>query len=358
MHKRTLLSVVCICLTSLLALNTYAEDTKWIEGRELTICGKNTNIASKKYCRLPISLVNDDPDLKSVGDLSSGISIRFKTNAETISIRWQIHKQEPLDHLTPCAANCFDLYARPSSNQWIWVGNTMQQDEKGSCSLVIGGDGKMCDYELFLPLNAVVDSVFIGVNESAYLMTIQPNEHAPIVLFGSDRSQGFSASRSGLSTSALLSRATNKEVINMGLGNLANFDEIMADILVTTKPSAIVVDCNNNLTSKSIIERSIPFFDQIATVHSEIPIILVEQALPMKNAYNQAEYAEIKARNTALERAYKMLVASGLKNIYYMSAMAYKTNDVSIDGIHFNDVGLKEYVERLADFLSKISVKK
>lgn len=334
--------------------------TRWVEGRELTVCGKNSNIASHNYCRLPISLTHNDADLKAEGELSSGISVRFTTNAETISIRWKVRHQENLSHLTPCAANCFDLYAAPTTNKWVWIGNTMQLNEKGRCSLVLGGSGKMCDYELFFPLNAIVDSLFIGVNEEAYLMEYsnKKGEENPIVLFGSDRAKGFSASRSGLSTSALLSRSINREVLNLGIGNLANFDELMADILVTTRPSAIVIDCNNNMTPKGIIERCIPFVDQLCIVFPNTPILLVEQALPADNDYHLAEYEEIKATNKALERAYKMLVASGLKNVYYMSAYTYNTNECSVDGIHFNDIGLKEYVQRLSEILSKVLPKK
>ncbi len=359
MNYQRFISIALLLLCVLFSPKSLA-GTRWVEGRQLTVCGRNTNIASNKYCRLPISLTHNDEDLKAEGELSSGISVRFTTNAETISIRWQIHHQESMAHITPCAANCFDLYASPSANKWIWVGNTIQQNEKGSCSLVIGCNGKMCDYELFFPLNAVVDSVFIGVNEEAYLMeyAAKKDNDTQIILFGSDRAQGFSASRSGLATSALLSRSLNREVINLGIGNLANFDEVMADMLVTTKPSAIVVDCNNNLTPKGIIERCIPFFDQLCIVFPDVPMVLVEQALPAENIFNVAEYEEIKATNKALERAYKMLVASGLKNIYYLPAYSYNHNECSIDGIHLNDIGLKEYAQRLSDFLAKLITKK
>lgn len=348
-----------LIMSALLLCSTFVSGKmKWIEGRGLTIYGKSTNIASNDYCRLPITLTYQDEDLSAEGQLTSGLSLRFTTNADTITIRWKIKMMEPVAHLTPCAANSFDLYTSTTGNNWIWVGNTMLQEEDGMTTMVMAEGGRMSDFALYFPLNAKVDSVFIGVNSDAYLMPYRRNDIAPIVLFGSDRAQGFSASRSGLSTSALIERSIGYETINIGLGSVANFDDVMADILVMTHPSCIVIDCNNNMTPRGIIERCIPFIDRLAIVHNNIPIILVEQAIPQATNYNQAELEEIKARNAALNRSYKMLQAAGIKNVHYLPAMQLRSNDWTIDGIHFNDLGLKQYVQRLSEMILKFYPKR
>ncbi len=92
---------------------------KYIDGQSLTIIGKYHS--ERNYARFPKSYENKlRADVWGLGQNSTGISIRFRTNASEIAVRWTLLEDNNMDHMAFTGIKGVDLYARVDDN-WKYV---------------------------------------------------------------------------------------------------------------------------------------------------------------------------------------------------------------------------------------------
>ncbi len=341
-----------------------AQNTKWTEGRELTVEGRSGNGEREHfYDRMPVAV--KDSTRKEVWELSqhsAGLCVRFSTNSQNLSVRWTLRFKQNMPHLTSCVTNGIDLYALDEeSGQWLWAGivksyNT--DDNKGN--LLKGLDKKMRHYMLYLPMYNGVDSVFIGTDSIADIKPlVRRSAKPPIVFYGTSIMQGASASRAGLAATAILGRFFDIETVNLGFSGNARMEEVIGRVMLSTNASCYVVDCLPNMTKEMLREWTLPFLRLLKTGSPSMPIVLVE--CPQNDAgwINTQERDRIAEKNKTLRKLYSQLITEGYTDLYYVPSNELTGHDyeATIDGTHFNDLGFMRYADRLKPVLARIIAK-
>ena len=198
---------------------------KYSDGQSFTIIGKYHS--EKNYARFPKDYENKlRKDVWDLGQNSAGISIRFRTNASEITVRWTLLDDNSMDHMAFTGIKGVDLYAWVD-NKWKYVNTARVKGKVNEFTLVKTNGAIFREFLLNLPLYDGIDSLSIGVNSSAEITLPHENyliSKKPVVYYGSSIAQGGCASRPGMAFTNILSRAMDRSFINMGFSGSGTFD--------------------------------------------------------------------------------------------------------------------------------------
>ena len=141
------------------------QSTAWYDIRLLEIEGRGWDDTKSFYDRLPAKAegVVREP-VWELSEDSSGIAVRFQTDATTIKARWSVRsKTLAYSHMPATCASGLDLYVRLEDGTWRWIGVGRPEEFPTNESTLITGipPGKR-EYYLYLPLYNGVTSVEIG----------------------------------------------------------------------------------------------------------------------------------------------------------------------------------------------------
>lgn len=322
--------------------------TVYYDASEFETIGQLPN--AENYERLPLNSKNKvRQPVWSLSKNSAGISIRFSSNSSTIKIRWKLQENRNPSNMTPITAKGLDLYAF-NTNKWQFVGVAKPSGVFQNEAVVIEGmDTINREYLLNLPLYDGIDLLEIGIDENASIhkpySRIIDISH-PIVFYGTSITQGASASRPGLTYSALIERNLNKEVINLGFSGNGRFEKEIAEYIMTAKPSLIILDCTPNSPADTIRKNLPKTIAYINSVNDTIPIIFVESIMrdfaffkkDDKTVFGTKSF--IREQNNALKEIYENTIKTR-ENVFYIKSENLIGNDheATIDGTHFNDLG-------------------
>lgn len=317
------------------------------------------------YSRLPEDARNKvRQPVWNLSKNSAGIAIRFTSNTTSLKLRWILKKNTNASNMTPIASKGFDLYAY-RNNKWQFAGVARPQNSVSNVATIIEGmENESREYLLNLPLYDGVDSLEIGIDRDAFIR--KPARQIidtknPVIFYGTSITQGASASRPGLTYPALLQRALNKEVINLGFSGNGRFEKEVAKYFMAANPSVILLDCTPN-SSAEIIRKNLPeLVEYIRSVNDAVPVVFVE-SIVRDYAYfkkdvqsNHGTLSFIREQNRALMDVYKSS-SEIYKNLYYIDSenLIGTDNEATIDGTHFNDLGHFRAYEQLYQFIKNI----
>lgn len=204
------------------AMQLADSDILWYDARELVIEGRGWQDTEEFYDRLPARAkgVVRNP----VWDLSrnsTGISVRFSTDATAVKVRWSLrHEQLALEHMPATGVSGVDLYIRTEGGRWGWLAvGRPSQCPANQKDLVGGLPPGWHEFLLYLPLYNGVSSVQVGI-ASIYSIAKAPPRPAerikPICFYGTSIVQGGCASRPGMVHTAILGRRLDWPIINLG----------------------------------------------------------------------------------------------------------------------------------------------
>lgn len=348
------------CYLLSLAITGLAQDVRWTEGRVLTVEGRaGSGDRSHFYDRMP-SRAKDEvrAEVWELSQHSAGLCIRFSTNSSSIHVRWTLRFDVNMPHLTGCVTNGIDLYAlAEQSGQWLWAGLTKPYKKNENSGTVLKDlSAEMRHYTLYLPMYNGVDSVFIGTDSDATILPLERESiHKPLVFYGTSIMQGASASRCGLTSTAILGRFFNAETINLGFSGNARMERAIGDVMTSIDASCYIVDCLPNMTTDMINERAFSFIKQLKEAKPDIPVILVECSPNEAGWLNTAEQQRINEKNKAFYSIYQKLLASGYHDVLYVTSdvLIGHDHEATIDGTHYNDLGFTRYAEYIKPFISQ-----
>lgn len=317
------------------------------------------------YSRLPQSAEgNVRPPVWNFSQNSAGVSIRFTSNSTSIKIRWTLKNNITMSKMTFVASKGFDLYVR-ENNKWQFVGIAEPKNAiHNEATIIEGMKTGAKEYLLNLPLYDGVSLVEIGVDHDAFIRKPDDSiidKQNPILFYGTSITQGASASRPGLTYCALMQRALNKEVINLGFSGNGRFEKEIAQYFMASEPSLIVLDCTPNSHADTIRQNLPELVDYIRSVDKEVPILFIESIM-RDFAYfkvdNKDEFGTlsfINEQNDALQEVYADKMKK-YENLYYVDSkeLIGTDHEATIDGTHFNDLGhyrayvsLKQEIEKI-----------
>lgn len=314
------------------------DTTEWgVEGRILPEVERQ-----RWFDRLPSNA--EGKVTKAVWNLSrhsSGMMVRFRTDATAIHVHYKLlNSRLAMSHMPATGVSGIDLYARNKEGHWRWVQVTRPTQQELKVKLVSGLAPGMREFAAYLPLYNGVEFLSIGVAHGCQFESLAPREK-PIVFYGTSITHGACASRPGMVHTAILGRRFDMPVVNLGFSGNGRMHLEVADYLAEIDAAAYVVDCLPNMNAKMVEERCLPLVRQLRKQRPEVPIILVEDRrntnswiLPSREAHHTANHA-------ALKKAFEVLHAEGIPNLYYIPGdnLYGLDGDGATDGSHANDLG-------------------
>ena len=331
----------------------------WRNARELTIEGQGWTETASSYDRLPAKaelLVR-----KEVWDLSrhtSGIQVRFRTNAKAIHARWSVgNKGLSSNNTVAIAHSGLDLYVRDQAGKLRWLGFGAPDTYPQSTRVLIAGMAEgWREYTLYLPLYNSIQSLEVGVPVGSTIEPAARRKTLPIVFYGTSITHAAGASRAGMSHVSILGRRFDRPVINLGFGGNGRMEIEIAKLLTEIEAAVYVIDCLPNIVAAQVTERTEPLVKELRRVRPQTPILLVED-----RSYQDAFLVESKRRRNidsriAFKTAYESLRKQNVKGLYYLEGegLLGTDGDGTIDSSHPTDLGYMRQADAFERVLKKI----
>ena len=378
--KKTIATALC-CLAVLAMQAIKTDQLKWLPLQDYPLHGTLVNRTAHAgndgttrhystvngadtvhYSRIPAAMKGAmRPELYDLGTNTAGMYIRFTTDASAIGAKWKATKRFNMNHMTAAGIRGLDLYVLTDSGTWTTVSSARPSfNHHHTTTMVITDmEPRMRDYMLYLPLYDGVDSISIGIDSAAVLQLPRvdsPRSAKPVVYYGTSIAQGGCASRPGMVHTSILSRALNREFINLGFSGNAKLDTDIAQLIAASDPSVIVLDPLPNLKTAELQERMDTFIDIIRRAHPTTPILLVESPVFPLMRFNQETLQTITEKNAALKKIFVDRHKAGDSNLYYFHG-AHVLGDChegTVDNYHLTDLGFTVFARNLLPTLRSL----
>jgi hypothetical protein len=299
---------------------------------------------NRYYDRLPASAEGKvTPAVWSLSRHSTGMVVRFKSDATDIHVRYTLSVVQKMSHMPATGHSGVDLYARDEKGKWRWV--NVSKPGPDSKDVVAPLSEKMTsqprEWMLYLPLYNGVEKLEIGVNAGAKFEPVAPAQKGLIVFYGTSITHGACASRPGMCHPAILGRRFDMPTANLGFSGNGKMDAAVGEFLGRLDAAVFVIDCLPNMDAKLVTERCTPLVKQLRAARPDTPIVLVEDRRNTNSWIHPDRAAHHTANHAALKEAFATLQKEGVKRLHYIEgdALLGDDGDGSTDGSHPNDLG-------------------
>ena len=362
MYFRRCFFTVIVAMLVVSAVSAAKTDSLvYYDASSLPLMGTLAPDATKAYSRLPDSLKGKVRDeLWALGLNSAGLSVRFRSDASTLALRWKALNKFNMNHMTATGIRGLDLYVLDGDSAWTTVSSARPLFNSHQSISLVATDmlPEMREYMIYLPLYDGVDSIYIGVDSAARVLPPSvdlPVRRRPLVMYGTSILQGGCASRPGMAHTNILQSRLNREVINLGFSGNARLDPEIAHLMASCDASVFVIDALPNCTADLVSERMADFIGIIRAAHPDTPILLVESPLFPIGRFNQEVSSTIAAKNNVLRDIYLHLSAADA-NLHY-----FKGEDVlgecvegTVDNYHLTDLGFTKFADALQPVIENL----
>ena len=330
----------------------------WHIVAEWGVEGRGWNGVKRYYDRLPARAegVVRDP-VWELSHNSAGMSCRFTTDAPEIQVRYTLLSPElDMTHMPASGVSGVDLYTLVEHDQWRYIATVRPASQRVRATVARGIAPGRRTYMLNLPLYNGIDSLEIGVTRGAAFEPIPPRSDKPVVFYGTSVTQGGCASRPGVAFPAILGRRLNVPVINLGFSGNGRMDPEIGRLLTELDAAVFVLDCVANLTPEQAAQRTEPFVRLLREAKPGTPIVLVENPVFAEVLVLPDEMKVHRGRRTAVREAYDRLIASGMKELYYLEgdALLGEDGEATVDGSHPSDLGMNRYADAFEKVLKPL----
>lgn len=313
------------------------------------------------YHRLPTRIeATVRPAVTELSHDAAGLSVAFRTNATEIVVRYTVRGARSMPHMPATGVSGVDLYTRDVNGNVRWCagnfsfGDTITYAYRNlACTSRKEGDV----YRLYLPLYTEVTWLEVGVNDGAAFRFEPLTAERPVVVYGTSIAHGACASRPGQAWTNIVARELDRPLVDLGFSGNGLLEPALFRALAEVDAAAYVIDCMPNMTRgsdpDSVYDRTMAGV-AILRARRKAPILLVEHAGDMGSTAAPARGTAIDAANRALRRAYDSLRARGENDIYYLTRKEIGfTADAQVEGVHPNDIGMRQYADA---YLRKLHV--
>ena len=326
----------------------------WYDVHAMAVEGAGWPDAAAAYRRLPDraeGLVR--PAVWDLSQHSSGLRVRFITDATEISLHWKLRDPRiAFEHMTASGVSGFDLYARDGAT-WQWAGLARPLGGVETSTRILKNiPAEPHEYLLCFPLYNGVTSVAIGVNADATMHAVPAESARPVVFYGTSITQGASASRPGMTYPAQLGRRLGVPFINLGFASNGTMDLELAELMAELDASVYVIDCLPNMGPDDVRAKGPAFVAALRRARPNTPIVLVESIVPRNAWLLPAQQQAADENNRALQEVYGAIHDNA---IYYLPSdrLLGDTTESAVDGIHPSDIGFTNITDAMEPILRK-----
>ncbi len=327
------------------------------DGQELTVIGRFHT--EKTYGRFPAKYRETlRKEVWALGQNSAGISIRFRTNSPEIVVRWTLLNNYTMDHMASTGVRGIDLYAY-TDGHWKYINTGRVKGKENEYTMLKEGGTVYREYLLNLPLYDGVESLSIGIRNSAEITTPADNyliANKPVVYYGTSIAQGGCASRPGLAFTNIISRQIDRSIINFGFSGNGNCELSVGEAMCEIDAALYVLDNNPNTKREEVYDRTVALVKLLKQKRPETPVLLVE-SIYFENGFIEKKDSEPGKKNIELRKAFDYLISNGIKGLYYKTGddVIGTDHEGTVDGIHPNDLGMMRIAESLAPVINVLA---
>lgn len=308
--------------------------TLWYDATLLGIEGKGWTTTASPYDRLPAKAKGVVRD--AVWNLSldsAGLCVRFTTDAESLRVKWTLRNGGlAMPHMPATGVSGVDLYTRDSEGRWHFIANGRPKAVENDARFNLRIKG---EHLLYLPLYNGIKKLQLGIPKGSTLSrpVVRPPGRKTVVIYGTSITQGGCASRPGTAATAILGRALDVTVINLGFSGNGRMEPELSDLLAGLDPALYVLDCIWNMSEAQVAERVEPFVRKLRAARPDTPILLAEDSSVRDTTPT--------AKGRILRSVYDKLTSSGVKGLHFLSnqGMLGTDGEGTVDGVHPTDLG-------------------
>lgn len=308
----------------------------------------------KGYKRMDTSLANSISEgVATLHANTSGGRVAFETDSKSISIMTK-GNFNLMPHMPLTGSAGFDLYTLEGDEldyykTFVPSANNRKKYE----SVVEFDDSKMRKIVIHFPLYSDVNSLYIGVEESATVNEYAPyKDSAPIVYYGSSITQGGCASRPGNNYPAIISQKNLRDFVCLGFSGNAHGEDIMIDYVASLPMSVFVLDYEHNDSHEpeKLAERHYKFYKKVREKNPDLPIVVI--TAPYSRFFSKKMVASEKSVRDSYEKAYE-----NDRNVYFIDGRKFFDEEfkgcATVDGCHPNDYGFVKMAQSVMELLIK-----
>lgn len=368
-NRRSFLGAAAsLACASLVRRDSFAKDnvspridghTSWYNVEDWGVEGKGFDDTERYFDRLPARAEKRvRAAVWGLSRHSAGMLVRFKTNASSIDVRYQLMSSRlDMPHMPATGVSGLDLYARDAQGRDRWVAVTKPTQQEMRAQMASGIDslpeGQARLFTIYLPLYNGIEHLEIGVPRASTFEPVAPRLEKPLVFYGTSIMHGACASRPGMSITGIVGRRLQQPTINLGFSGNGRMEKEVGEFLVELDPRAYLIDCLPNMRANEIAERAAPLVRQLRTARPETPILLVEDRTYASAPLRSAQRTRHDDSRAALRKAYDKLIAEGMKHVSYLPGdhLLGDDGEATTDGSHPNDLGMMRYAEAYCNAL-------
>lgn len=309
-------------------------ETQFLEGRGFPGQGNPFN-------RIPESQKPRMSDRAwELSQTSIGFNVRFKTDSDTLAVRWEFPEYvSALPYMSMIAHCGIDIYARgPKDKGWRHVNGGVSAGGNRSCfSGAVKWKWRPGDEAMiYLPMRTGPKSFAIGLKKGATFE--RAHEHIvdkPVVIYGTSIVNGGIVSRPGVAFTSVMGRFADVEVVNLGFSGVGFMELPMADLVADVDASLYILDCLPNMNPERVEKNYEPFLRQLRKRRPDVPVILCGRCTPSERPVGSEE-SMLRIYNRLREKEPELV-----KNTYYLPGpdMLPHTDDCMADESHPSDWG-------------------
>lgn len=352
--------IFVVACATLIPATMAAKDLKYVDAGQLTLINKAIE-TPRRYARIDTVKYTGFTDYqrRDLVQHSAGLALAFKTNSNEIRVSPVFIKRKGTYNQNPINTEGFDLYIK-KDGQWLWAASraVRRNAKSGSLTENMAPGEKEC--LLYLPNFAIVDSVFIGVDSTAYVEPIANPFRHKVVFHGSSFTHGTCAPRPAMSYPIQFERATGIQVCNLGMSGNAKMQQSYARVLADTEADAFVFDTFSNPTTEEIAERFDDFVATIRAKHPVTPIVFMQTIYCEYRNFNTDEDAKETVKMAMAEKKVREAMERD-PNIYWIVPSLGSGHEATVDGIHPSGDGYTMWMESirqpLLDILAKYNIR-
>jgi lysophospholipase L1-like esterase len=297
---------------------------------------------------------------------SSGMMIRFRSNASRIVVKYQVAGPLDMPHMPKTGVSGLDLYGKNSDGGWLWCNGRYTFADTIVCQFngIRPNDsyhqfGR--EYRLYLPLYNTVKWMQIGVADSSLFEPLPVRLEKPVVAYGTSIMHGACASRPGMSWLNILGRKLDRPMINLGFSGNGMLEPEVLGFVTEIDAELYILDCLPNLwdprsvSREEVTRRTVAAVNQIRAKRPSAPILIADHSGYTDGSMVPVRQRDFTETNEASHKAFAQLKASGVKNIYLLSYEEIGlTLDDMTDGTHPSDLGMQKYADAYEKIIREI----
>ena len=306
------------------------------------------------YHRLPENA--KDKVRKSVWNrslCSSGLRLVFSTDADKITVRYQVSRPHSRPNMSATGVSGVDLYTYDRNGREIYLAGKYQFRDTITFTydpIFIEKKPKSHRYTLYLPLYNEVEWLEVGVDDGAEFRFEPVLPTLPVVAYGTSICQGASASRPAMAWTNILQRRLGHELVSFGFSGNAFMENEVIDLIAQIDAKVYILDAMPNVCELKepamIRDTVLNAVRRLRSMRPQTPILLTDHPGFPHHLANPKMKEKQNYTHQMQKEAYEILKAEGVEELYYLSYEEIAMpQDALVEGIHMSDYGMKVYAD-------------